>query len=294
MNLMIEPTNRCSLKCPTCFSHQDGRPKRDMSLGEFKHIINDNASLIKRISLYNYGEPLCNRSLFSMIRYAKKNKISFVKIATNGMLLGARARSRLLCSGLDYVSVSCDGASAATYEEFRKRGDFEKVLLNLRQLVRERDRRKIKLIIELQFIIMRHNEGEIEKALRLAKNIGVDYLRLKKVLIKNERWQNLLPLNPKYNRYTSPAVNPKACFKPREELTINSDGRVIPCCYIVSGDIARFSLGNIFTATLKQIMASAGYRDFVRNCAADKSVFSCCVNCQEGNLPLDYKVLRLR
>lgn len=291
---MIEPINRCNLKCATCFSHQGGRLKRDMSLREFKRIIDANASEIKQISLYNYGEPLCNRSIFPMIRYAKENNISFIKIATNGMLLSAKARDKLLRSGLDYLSVSCDGASAKTYEEFRKRGDFKKVLLNLRRLVNERDRQKSRLIIGLQFIIMKHNEGDIKKVLRPSKDLGVDYLRLKKVLVKNERWRHLLPLNPEYNRYSSRAANPKVCSKPAEELAINSDGTVVSCCYIVSGDIKKFNLGNISTATLKQIMEFSMYRDFVSYCALDKSIFSCCAKCQEGNLALDYKVLRLR
>jgi len=96
IDLMIEPTNRCDLRCPTCFSHQDGRPKRDMSIEEFRYIIDNNDSLIRNISLYNYGEPLLNRDISLMTNYAKKRGVRFVKISTNGMVLSKSIIKKLL------------------------------------------------------------------------------------------------------------------------------------------------------------------------------------------------------
>jgi len=104
IGLMIETTNRCNLKCTTCFSHQDGRSKTDMTLRSFIKLINSNANHISHISLYNYGEPLLNRSTFAMIRYAKKMGIK-VKLATNGTLMDEKKASSLVDSGLDYISI---------------------------------------------------------------------------------------------------------------------------------------------------------------------------------------------
>lgn len=292
ISLMIETTNRCNLKCTTCFSHQDGRSKKDMSLKDFIKLINSNADHISHISLYNYGEPLLNRSTFGMIRYAKKMGIKHIKLATNGTLLTEQKVTSLVNSGLDYISISLDGASAATYAKFRIGGNFGLVVKNIERLVTIRNQAGSKLEIELQFIIMQHNEHEIADIEALARKLKVDKLRLKTVLIKRSKWNYLLPKNEDYNRYAG-TKELKTCFKPVNELVVNSNGTVIPCCYVVGKDIEKFQLGNIAQQTIEEIQKSSAYSSFVGNCTSNKDLNSCCKNCNEGNLELNYRIIHL-
>jgi len=292
INLMVEPTNRCTLRCPTCFSHQDSRPKKDMSLAEFRKIIDDNLQYIGKISLYNYGEPLLNKSTPQMIRYAKEKGITFIKLATNALDMNSEVITFLLKSGLDLLSISLDGATSETYSKFRVGGDFDSVVHNISSLVEMRNKLDINLKIEIQFIIMNHNKHEIKDIQELAKKIGVDVLRLKRVLIKDNKWKCLLPGEKDYNRYHSNAKY-DTCEKPTEELVINSDGTIVPCCYIVGQDIKKFSLGNIHGISIKEVIESQAYKMFVNKCVVDKNSNSCCADCEEGNLSLDYKVINL-
>lgn len=291
-NLMIEPTNRCNLRCPTCFSHQDGRVKRDIPLNKFKKIIDTNINLIMNISLYNYGEPLLNKDIYQMIFYAKKKSVRFIKMTTNGMFLNRDAIKNLLKSGLDYLSISLDGATENVYSKFRIGGNFEKIISNIKNLVNMRNLLNNNLKIEIQFIIMRHNEHQIKLIEELSRKLKVDILRLKKLLVKKKKWYYLLPKSKKYNRYTY-GMKYSSCFKPLKELVINCDGTVIPCCYIVAEDITKFNLGNIFQNSLREIIDSRKYKDFISKCTTEKSALSCCLNCEEGNLPLDYKIVKL-
>ena len=290
IGLMIETTNRCNLKCTTCFSHQDGRAKGDMSLKNFIKLIKSNAGHISHVSLYNYGEPLLNKSTIEMIRYAKKMGIRHVKLATNGTLLTDEKAMALVNSGLDYISISLDGASAGTYAQFRIGGDFGLVVKNIERLVEIRNQAGTGLEIELQFIIMSHNEHEIADIEALARKLKVDKLRLKTVLIKKSKWNYLLPKNNGYNRYAG-AKELKTCPKPIDELVVNSDGTVIPCCYVVGKDAEKYRLGNIAQQTLEEIMKSGAYSNFAGNCRSDKSLNSCCAGCNEGNLQLNYRVI---
>jgi len=290
IGLMIETTNRCNLKCTTCFSHQDGRTKTDMSLKTFIKLLNSNAGRISHISLYNYGEPLLNRSTFAMVKYAKQMGIKYVKLATNGTLLTEAKARAMVNSGLDYVSISLDGASAGTYKQFRIGGNFNTVVKNIERLVAIRDEAGRGPEIELQFIIMSHNEHEVADIEALARKLKVDKLRLKTVLIKRSKWDHLLPRNDGYNRYAG-AQELKTCPKPAEELVVNSDGTVIPCCYVVGKDVEKFRLGNANGQSIEEIMKEEAYSTFAGNCASDKSRNSCCANCNEGNLRLNYKVI---
>jgi radical SAM protein with 4Fe4S-binding SPASM domain len=292
ISLMIETTNRCNLKCTTCFSHQDGRGKVDMTLKSFIKLINSNADHINQISLYNYGEPLLNRSTFGMIRYAKKMGIKYVKLATNGTLLNDQKAAALVNSGLDLVSISLDGASAVTYTKFRVGGNFGLVVKNIGRLVAIRNQAGTAPEIELQFIIMNHNEHEIADIKALAKKLGVDKLRLKTVLVKKAKWNYLLPKDDDYNRYAG-AKELKTCSRPIDELVVNSDGTVIPCCYVVGRDVEKYRLGNIARQTIEEIRKSGVYSSFAGNCLSDKGLNPCCKNCNEGNLQLNYKVMDL-
>lgn len=292
IKLMVETTNRCNLKCTTCFSHQDGRIKMDMSLNGFIKLIRCNIGSLSHISLYNYGEPLLNQSICGMIRYAKKAGVKHIKLATNGMLLTAQKAMSLVNSGLDCISISLDGASDVTYAQFRAGGNFGLVVKNIERLVTIRNQAKGGPQIEIQFIIMNHNEHEIAAIEGLARKLKVDMLRLKTVLIKKAKWKYLLPKKDDYNRYAGiKALN--ICSKPNDELVVNSDGTVIPCCYIVGRDIKKFRLGNIAEHTIDEILKSGAYSRFLRNCLSNKSLNSCCERCNEGNLELDYRVIHL-
>lgn len=292
INLMIELTNRCTLRCPTCFSHQDNRDKKNMTFKQFKQIIDDNGAIIKSISLYNYGEPFLNRHLPEMIFYAKKHGVAYVKVATNGMHLSPTKIRQILKSKLDYISISLDGATEATYNKFRIGGNFKKILTGVQSLVVARNALKGNLKIEIQFIVMSHNEHEVELIEKLAKALKVDILRLKTVLIKKEKWDHFLPRQNEYNRYAE-NIHSNRCFKPTEELVINCDGTVIPCCYVVGKDVSKFNVGNIFEQSLEGILNSDKYKRFTGTCTTDKSKLSSCVNCEEGNLNLDYNLIKL-
>lgn len=290
MNLMIELTNRCTLRCPTCFSHQDGRVKKDMGMSDFRRIIDESNGLIDSISLYNYGEPLLNGKLLEMILYAKMKGVRFIKVATNAMQLTPAKAKKIILAGLDYISISMDGATPDTYKQFRKGGRFETVVAHTRELVKLRNTLRGRLKIEIQFIIMRHNEHEIEAIEKLAQELGVDRLRLKTVLIKKDLWRHLLPRNERFSRY-APQTKSTRCFKPTKELVVNGDGTVIPCCYIVEKDVEKFKMGNIFEQSLEEILNSEKYKSFVEKCTTDKSQLSSCKDCEEGNLSLDYGVI---
>jgi len=279
------------LRCLTCYSHQDGRVKKDMPIKVAKKILKENAGIIGEVRFYNYGEPLINRNIYEMIRYAKKMGIKFAKIATNGMFMDARVSKKLIDSKLDYISISLDGATEATYRVFRINGDFFRVLNNIRNLVRIRNKLNSPMQIEIQFIIMRHNQHELEKIERLSRLLGVDILRYKTILVKRKEWQFLLPDRPEYNRYRH-LNRSKKCLKPSKEIVINSDGTVLPCCYIVGPDIKRYGLGNAFNTSLKEILSSRKYNSFVKNVGSNKSLIECCKTCSEGNLLLDYKTIR--
>ena len=108
--IKIEPTNLCNLKCPLCPTNcAMSRARGDMSLVLFKKIIDSfEKDEIKKINLWNFGEPLLNKDIFEMVRYAAKKGIRVI-ISTNSTMLDKEIRKNILYSGLDTIIVCLDG-----------------------------------------------------------------------------------------------------------------------------------------------------------------------------------------
>ena len=83
--IFIEPTNRCSLRCLQCpvGVGQLDKPKKDMSVNEFRKIIDKFGSRLMILNLYGLGEPFINDDIFDMIEYAKSKRCIWVSTHTN-------------------------------------------------------------------------------------------------------------------------------------------------------------------------------------------------------------------
>ncbi|MCK4462828.1 MAG: radical SAM protein, partial [Candidatus Omnitrophica bacterium] len=85
--IVVETTNRCMLKCPTCpTAHAMKRPLGDMSLDTFKRILDQINWKLQKLELGYSGEPLLNRNIIDMVRLVKRRGF-YTGFDSNGMLL---------------------------------------------------------------------------------------------------------------------------------------------------------------------------------------------------------------
>jgi MoaA/NifB/PqqE/SkfB family radical SAM enzyme len=191
LELQLEPTNRCNLTCGVCLRKVKKHEAADMSFEDFKHII-DKFKYLKLVTLHGWGEPLLNENIFDMIRYAKKYHPD-IKIDTNLTCLDEDNAEKLVASGLDKIVVSIDGLNSGTYSKYRIGGDFDKVMNNLKLLIKKRKKLKsLKPYITWQFLVFRHNEHEIDNAVKMGRKLGVDHVGITKAFIGDKDW---MPLN---------------------------------------------------------------------------------------------------
>lgn len=171
ISLQIEPTTKCNLKCRMCESPLWDRKGLEMSVSDFKTII-DQFPFLATINLQGIGEPLLNKNIFEMIEYCKSKKM-VVLFTTNATLIDETVAKKFVDSGLDYVVVSMDGATPETFEKIRIGANFNQVIGNIKNLIAVRGNLKKPRIIFL-FTGSTDNIDELPKVLKLAKDIGVD------------------------------------------------------------------------------------------------------------------------
>ena len=185
--LMVEPTNVCNLHCPACPTGAGilNRPPRAMSFDEFKGILNqalDPPGYLRRVTLFNYGEPFLCKDLLRMVRYVADRGLETFT-STNGQFFGGeKIAEEVVASGLTELLVCLDGADQETISRYRKDANFDEILSGIRRVMAARSRAGLAgPIVELQFIVMKHNENQIARMRKIAADLGVDRFIVKTV-----------------------------------------------------------------------------------------------------------------
>ena len=223
-----------------------------------------------------------------------KDKSLKVVLSSNGNA-PFESYEKIIKAGLDTLIISLDGATKESYEKYRRGGNFETVIENIRRIAAISGR-KTELII--QFIVMKHNENQIEDMKKLAQDLGVDALWLKsaslnigcsELLEKNiiENAQSFLPQDPKYSRYIfkeGKLINkdrPLSCpwiFR----TVILWNGDVAICCVDTEGKVI---VGNVIKEnSFDKIWRSKKYQQIKK--AVLKRELEICKNCNIGDNPI--------
>ena len=290
--LMVEPTNFCNLKCPLCPSGngQMSRPRGKMELEDFKKLVDQVRDHVFMMMMWNQGEPYINRCFNEMVRYAHERRI-FTFTSSNGHFVRTVEQARdIVESGLDEIIFSLDGVDQETYEKYRVGGKIERVFEGIRLLVQTRKELASRTPqVNLQFIVMRHNEKDLAQAERLARELKADKFLVKTTQVYTAaEGEEFLPQEESFRRYKSNG-NGKLVVKGQPvrgckvlwySSMVNWDGTVAPCCFDKDVD---FEMGQAFDGHFfGEIWRGRSYMDFRRKILEDRGSVEMCLNCSEG------------
>jgi len=268
VHLTVEPTNICNLQCPVCETGAGvlGRPKGYMSLDSFKKILDSVGEQIIALMLYHMGEPFLNKDTYAMIRYAVDKGI-YVSACTNGEILDMDG---LVDSRLSEISFQIGGITQKTHEVYRVGGDLGKTMNNLSEVIVAKSRGQISTKIQVGFIVMKHNEHEVERAKRKLETMGVDETVIISPCVRTiEQGKELLPTEDKYWYYDReafaggdliPRKRPNnRCWWIYYSTVVLWTGEVVPCCRDACG---HHIMGNLLEQNMKEIWNGDRYRSF--------------------------------
>ena len=283
----IDPAFACNLECPHCLSQmlrEDRFVRPNMRLNHLEAILAKYGDHLVRIWLSLWGEPLLNKQLPTMIAKCKAYDI-WVLISSNmSVPLKDEMIDALVTSGLDSINMSIDGATQATYEKYRKGGNLGLVLENARRFVAAKRR----LNSATPHLLWRYLEfpwtrDETEAARQLAMSIGVDEFVVEPGVLtpqtkhsQAERPVDDLPQSPTPELLAERSQQARergaryeyfGCDYLYQSISINSDGVLHPCCYVVSPAHAVGSVQDSIEAARNGNVLRSG-RQFYRQLAA--------------------------
>ena len=134
---------------------------------------------IKSIIYAGEGEPLLNPAAPDIINKTKENGID-AAMSTNGVLF-TREKAKECLKSLSWVRFSIAGATDATYEKIHqcKKGDLQKVLKNLEDIVAVKREQKLKTTLGAQLLLLPENKDEVLTLAKILRDIGFDYFTVK-------------------------------------------------------------------------------------------------------------------
>lgn len=269
----VDIGNVCNLRCPLCPTGYAGlqRPQGLMRLPEFKIILEKIKPYAIEVVLHNWGEPFLNPDFLGIVRAAKAEGLGTATSSNLNLVhRGREYLHQVVDSGLDHLVASIDGTTQEVYETYRRGGNLDHVLSNLRELIAYKSKvGKRTPVIEWQFLMMRHNEHQAKDAKKMAQEIGVDRIRLTGAGLPFDELKNTelaaewLPTDPVYRGYDPKIMLQRGylyderCFYLYRAMTVNPSGEVAPCCAIHH---EKWDFGNLIESSLDEVWNNAHYR----------------------------------
>lgn len=250
LEISIEPTNVCNLRCPTCPTNRNmNRKKGFMEFSMFKSIIDELKHSKKKSKIFmNFaGEPTLNQDIDKFVQYASDNGHETF-ISTNVTVLNKDLAIRIIKAGLTNIHLCIDGFTKESHEAYRIGSDFNIVKKNIEDFIlAKKDLGKKVPTVTIQTLLTSYSEKEKDKIIEWAKNIGADQINLKSFNVnfggvkKEDNCEDFLPTKKEFRRKTS-QLNKTLCSLSKRNVVVYWNGEVGLCCIDYNNEI---KIGNI-------------------------------------------------
>jgi len=269
LSVRFESSTLCQLNCTGCYMRKDDfgtAGKGYLSYDNFKRFVKRN-DFIKRIEISNSGEPFLNPDLKEILKYADKKGIEItVSGGTNFNDVSEEVLEAVVKYKVRDIMIAIDGVSQETYEIYRRNGNLDKVISNIEKLNKYKEAYCSEVpVLTWQFILMKHNECDIEMAKEMADKLNMN------IQYKLDWGGNFMPQNPEkvfevtgiaffnrtdYNENNSEIYTNDLCADMIFNPQINWDGRLLGCCSVYKNDWKV----NVFDVGLENALQDEKYR----------------------------------
>lgn len=241
-DVRLEACSLCQLNCKTCYMRRENSGdvgKGYLKAKDFEKFLLKNP-FVRVIELSDNGEIFLNPELAEIIKIAFEHNVTLT--AFNGVNFNTVSDEvlRTLCffPNFTWMSLSIDGASNEVYSQYRRNGNFDKVISNIKKLNEyKREFCSNTPLLQWQYIIMENtcDIKEIQKAKKLAQELDIS------IFFKKD-WSGFIPPNLEEVEKETGLIYAESkmlnnhlkawspCVDFFKNPQINYDGRFLGCC----------------------------------------------------------------
>ena len=263
--IYIEITNNCNLNCSFC--SKVTKPRKFMTINEFKEILEKIKDYTDYIYLHIKGEPLLHPNIIDFINLANTYNLK-VNLTTNGTLISKFVKELNKCNNLNKINFSL-------HSENNIPNYLESIFDCVKNL-------KNKTVIYRLWTL---NNNELDEKSTIIVDKIIEYYKLSTETVNKIIKENNIKIGnniyiDKNNEFEWPHIsNYKSegyCYALKSQLAILVDGTVVPCCLDSNGVI---ELGNIYKQELNTIIKSNRYEKLQKSFQNRKPCEELCKSC---------------
>lgn len=180
--LYWDSTNKCTDKCPVCFTKKmrehngiDSELDFDLAMKRTEELKRRYSDTFQAVNFCGPGEPLVYKHIKSVLSNCKDIGLT-TRLYTNGERLKDDSIRESILKNTGLVRISLDAAEESTYEKTHGVSGLQGRLDNTKQLVDERNSSKSQTLIGAHFVIQKANYNEIIPFAEMVKCMGLDFV----------------------------------------------------------------------------------------------------------------------
>lgn len=260
IHLDIEATSACNFLCTMCPRTEMMEKKtfwkvENFDMKSYENIITTGVPLgLKSVKFQYLGEPLVNKHLVKMIKFAKKAGVEDVMFNTNASLLDEKKSREIILSGVDKIFFSFDSPYREEFNKIRVKGDYDLVLKNIKNFMKVKKELKSDTpITRVQMVLMKDNQRGWEDFQKLFSNLvdTIAYIDYLDHGIQNKhKEKGVVKIGSRKKKFCCPQL--------WQRMFVHPDGVVTPCCLDSSREMV---MGNIKENSIKDIWKNELYQD---------------------------------
>lgn len=192
LSLTWEITSECNLRCSHCYYYNQKEKFdsiNDLSTEQIMTILDDIIEMGVINIILTGGEALLRKDIFEIIHKIKANNIS-IKLSSNGVLITkeiAKRLSTLLNPEMDDIQISLDGACDLTHDKTRGKGNFNKTIQGIKNLV------EFGIFPSINCTVTSNNVLELQALYKLAQEFKSKKISLTRITPCDDTHNNLVP-----------------------------------------------------------------------------------------------------
>lgn len=268
--LYLDPATMCNLACPFCptGNGSTGIKKELLTMETFNKIVSNlHLDAVKNVYLFNWGEPLLNKHFTDFVKFFHdRGKTTLTSVNFSARDYDDAYMEELVNCGLDTIHVSVDGASQEVYSKYRVKGEFTRVIGNMRRLNEAKKRLgRSNPTMNYKLLLNKFNEPELEEAKKIAQEVGAEFLLHEHFWVPEElrdEWvadayrqkYGALPVTSTARedgemRRRGDEIHTE-CRQLWDSVLVNANGDVYPCCIVQHAD---HRVGNLTEQSFDEI-----------------------------------------
>ncbi|MBI5196783.1 MAG: radical SAM protein [Nitrospirae bacterium] len=303
-------TRACTYKCVYCYGQLQANDIKRMTKDVIFRFLDDAAEIgVRAISFVSDGESTCSPYIYDAILRGKQNGLDMA-LGTNGFLLKDERLEEIL-PALTYLRFNVSAADPDRYAQIHgcPKKAFTKVINTMKKCVEIKKRRKLKVTLGMQMVLLPEFADQIIPLAKLGKELGVDYFVIKhcsddevsSLGVDYSKYFGLVDILKEAESYSDKNYLVKVkwskilsggkrsysqCFGPPFIMQFSGSGLVAPCGMLFNNKYKKYHIGNIADTSFKELWKGERYWEVINLIASEK--FNARTMC--GSLCLQHKV----